>query len=243
MDISEQAKLQLASTWFAALNQEMYQDYWKSLQFFLMDQESQGKVIYPPDGQLFSAFSLTDLDKVRVVVLGQDPYHGYGQANGLSFSISLGNKVPPSLKNILTELHRDLGIAIPNHGCLHKWASEGVFLLNSVLTVEESKPNAHAGCGWENFTNAAIKTISDTRQKVVFMFWGSIAQSKRILVDESKHLVLEAPHPSPLSCYRGFHGCNHFSEANNYLKLNGLQPIDWALGSEGEDSQQMMLTF
>ena len=243
MDISKQAKLQLSSTWFAALDQEMRQDYWKTLQLFLVDQESQGRVIYPPVGQLFSAFSLTDLDKVKVVILGQDPYHGYGQANGLAFSINPGNKIPPSLRNIFMELHLDLGIAVPSHGCLRKWSNEGVFLLNSALTVEESKPSAHAGQGWETFTNATIKTISDSRQQVVFMLWGSIARSKRTLVDESKHLVLEAPHPSPLSCYRGFHGCQHFSKANQYFKHNGLKPIDWALDSAEDNSEQMMLTF
>ena len=169
MDISKQAKLQLSSTWFEALDQEMRQDYWKTLQLFLMDRESQGRAIYPPVGQLFSAFSLTDLDKVKVVILGQDPYHGYGQANGLAFSINPGNKIPPSLRNILMELNLDLGIAVPSHGCLRKWSNEGVFLLNSALTVEESKPSAHAGQGWETFTNATIKTISDSRQQVVIM--------------------------------------------------------------------------
>ena len=243
MDISKQAKLQLSPTWFGALDQEMRQDYWETLQLFLMDQESQGRVIYPPVGQLFSAFSLTDLHKVKVVILGQDPYHGFGQANGLAFSINLGNKIPPSLRNILMELHLDLGIAVPSHGCLRKWSNEGVFLLNSALTVEESKPSAHAGQGWENFTNAAIQTISDNCQRVVFMLWGSIARDKRILVDESRHLVLEAPHPSPLSFYRGFRGCRHFSMANQYLKLNGLTPIDWALDSAEGNNEQMMLTF
>ena len=243
MDISKQAKLQLSSTWFEALDQEMRQDYWKTLQLFLMDRESQGRAIYPPVGQLFSAFSLTDLDKVKVVILGQDPYHGYGQANGLAFSINPGNKIPPSLRNILMELNLDLGIAVPSHGCLRKWSNEGVFFIISSLTVEASKPRYNAGQRGDSFNNPTIKTISDSRQQVVFMLWGSIARSKRTLVDESKHLVLEAPHPSPLSCYRGFQGCQHFSKANQYFKHNGLKPIDWALDSAEDNSEQMMLTF
>ena len=243
MNISKQAKLQLAPTWFDVLKEEMQKDYWKKLQLFLDDQSDQGIMIYPPINQLFSAFSFTDFQKVRIVILGQDPYHGNGQANGLSFSVRQGHKVPPSLRNIFIEIRQDLGIDIPNHGCLRKWSHQGVFLLNSVLTVEDSKPAAHAGHGWENFTNAAIEAISSNRAHVVFMLWGRAAREKRKLIDESKHLILEASHPSPLSCHRGFFGSQHFSTANQYLAINDFKPIDWELDSEGRANEQMQFTL
>ena len=176
---------------------------------------------------IFNAFRYTDYNDVRAVIIGQDPYHGAGQAHGLCFSVKKGVQKPPSLVNIFKEIESDLGITPPNHGELTDWAKQGVLLLNAVLTVREGQPTSHKAAGWETFTDAVIKTISDTKQNVVFLLWGAYAGNKSKLIDDSKHLVLKAPHPSPLSSYRGFFGCKHFSQANAYLLEKGLQPIQW----------------
>lgn len=184
-------------------------------------------MIYPPFDQVFSAFGLTPLTNVKVVILGQDPYHGPNQAHGLSFSVVEGQKIPPSLKNIFTELHSDIGGSIPHHGCLESWARQGVLLLNTVLTVEQCSPKSHAKKGWEQFTDRIISHVSDTQDHVVFMLWGKDAQSKVPWLDCKKHLILKAAHPSPLSAYRGFFGCKHFSRANQWLRGHNIDPINW----------------
>jgi uracil-DNA glycosylase len=186
-------------------------------------------VIYPPGSLLFNAFNTTPFEKVKVVLLGQDPYHGKGQAHGLSFSVPEGIKPPPSLINIFKELQSDTGVPIPRHGNLSKWAQQGVLLLNACLTVRENDPLSHSKIGWTQFTDSVISTISATKKNVVFLLWGKYAQEKQALIDETKHLVLKAAHPSPYSANNGFFGCRHFSKANDYLMKNGLDPIDWAL--------------
>ena len=229
MNITDQAKKQLPPNWLNALDDELKKPYWLSLNEYLQQQDESGKIIYPPSEQIFSAFHHTDLERVKVVIIGQDPYHGPVQANGLCFSVTAGHKIPPSLRNIFSELESDLKIPSANHGYLHSWAEQGVFLLNTVLSVEDSSPGAHAGQGWEDFTDTVIKIISAQCQSVVFMLWGSYAQKKTTLIDASNHLVLCAPHPSPLSAYRGFFGCQHFSLANRYLGTKNRHPIDWRL--------------
>lgn len=196
---------------------------------FLLAEDAAGKVIFPTKDDVFNAFTYTPFERVRVVILGQDPYHGPGQAHGLSFSVPPGVKAPPSLVNIFKEIERDLGIARPAHGNLEHWAKQGVLLLNAMLTVEQSNAGSHQGKGWESFTDAAIESINRQREGVVFLLWGSYAQKKGALIDSEKHLVLTAPHPSPLSAHRGFLGCGHFSQANTYLQSQGLEPIDWSL--------------
>jgi uracil-DNA glycosylase len=188
-------------------------------------------VIYPPGSQWFAAFNSTPFDQVRLVILGQDPYHGAGQAHGLCFSVLPGVKVPPSLANIYKELADDLGIVPPDHGCLTSWAQQGVLLLNATLTVEQANAGAHQGKGWEQFTDRAIRALNDQRQGIVFLLWGSYAQKKGAFIDQSRHLVLKSVHPSPLSAYRGFLGCKHFSAANQYLQQQGQSGIDWQLPS------------
>jgi len=188
-----------------------------------------GKTIYPPGSLIFNAFNTTPIDNVKVVILGQDPYHGPGQAHGLCFSVSDGVPPPPSLVNIFKELSSDTGVAIPNHGNLTKWAEQGVLLLNASLTVRAAEPMSHSQIGWAEFTNNVIKKISEQKEHVVFMLWGKFAQEKQVLIDETKHLVLKAAHPSPLSAYNGFFGCRHFSKANEYLVRNGIDPVNWAL--------------
>jgi len=205
------------------------QPYMIELRRFLQQEKKQGKVIYPPGSLWFNAFNTTPFDKVKVVVLGQDPYHGPRQAHGLCFSVLPGIPIPPSLMNIYSELKADLGIEPASHGCLTHWAKQGVLLLNATLTVEQGRAGAHQGRGWEAFTDAAIHALNERREHLVFMLWGSHAQKKGSFIDTRKHLVLKAPHPSPLSAYRGFFGCRHFSKANNYLEQSGQQPIDWAL--------------
>lgn len=199
------------------------------LQRFLDDEHAAGRVVYPPEPEVFAAFDHTPLDRVRVVVVGQDPYHGPGQAMGLSFSVPRGVDVPPSLRNVFTELGTDLGIDRPPHGDLTTWADQGVLLLNSSLTVRAQEAGSHAGAGWQRLTDAAIRAVSDRCDHVVFLLWGRHAQSKQALVDVDRHLVLTAPHPSPLSASRGFFGCRHFSRANAYLVEHGREPIDWSL--------------
>lgn len=200
-----------------------------SLRRFLRAELAAGKTIYPPPGQIFAAFDATPFDAVRVVILGQDPYHGPGQAHGLSFSVPPGVPVPPSLRNILAEIGSDLGIAPPGHGCLMHWARQGVLLLNAVLTVERGRPGAHHGRGWEQFTDAVVERLDHHREHLVFMLWGAPAQAKGRLVDGRRHLVLRAPHPSPLSAHRGFFGCRHFSRCNAWLQAHGSAPVDWSL--------------
>lgn len=221
--------MRLEESWLSQLSADLEQPYMQHLRHFLAAEKRAGKRIFPQDSEIFSAFSSTPLDTVKVVILGQDPYHGEGQAHGLCFSVKPGVKVPPSLLNIYKELHANLGIAIPYHGNLESWAKQGVLLLNSVLSVECGLASSHQGKGWEQFTDRVIEVINQQLSGVVFMLWGNYAHRKGAMVDRTKHCVLQAPHPSPLSAYRGFFGCDHFSTANDYLRLRGTSPIDWSL--------------
>ncbi|MEE2731250.1 MAG: uracil-DNA glycosylase [Pseudomonadota bacterium] len=223
----EQVKME--PSWKQHLLPQFQADYMQQLRQFLLQQKQAGKVIYPKGDEYFNAFNLTPFDQVKVVIIGQDPYHGPGQAHGLCFSVQQGVAFPPSLQNIFKEIHADLGLPIPKNGCLTHWAEQGVLLLNAVLTVEQSKAAAHQGKGWEQFTDAAIKELNDQREGIVFLLWGSYAQKKGQIIDTSKHCVLKAPHPSPLSAHRGFFGCRHFSKANQYLESIGQTPIDWTV--------------
>jgi uracil-DNA glycosylase len=216
-------------TWAEVLTQDKQEPYFKEVLAFVERERTAGKVVYPPNAQVFNALALTPFQDVKVVILGQDPYHGPNQAHGLCFSVKPPTPPPPSLVNIFLELKNDLGMERPNHGNLESWAKQGVLLLNSVLTVEEGKPGSHANQGWERFTSAVIQHLNDEREHLVFLLWGAYAQKKAEFVDRRKHLVLMAPHPSPLSAHRGFLGCGHFSKANEYLKQHGLAPITWAL--------------
>lgn len=211
------------------LGSEFDQSYMQKLRAFLKQESDCGKVLYPPSKQIFYALNSTPLDAVKVVVIGQDPYHGPGQAHGLSFSVPPGVRPPPSLKNIFKEIHTDLGLAIPNHGCLDSWAQQGVLLLNAVLTVEHKQAGSHAGKGWELFTDRVIQVLNEQREHLVFLLWGAYAQKKGALIDEHRHCVLKAVHPSPLSAHRGFLGCKHFSLANRFLQDHDKTPIDWSL--------------
>lgn len=220
--------VQIEKSWKEVLGAEFEKPYFAALVQELHRQKQAGEVIFPPGGQIFKAFELCPLDKVKVVILGQDPYHGYGQAMGLSFSVPQGVEAPPSLKNIFKEIESDLGIRMSGSPDLRPWAEQGVLLLNSVLTVRAGQPASHSRIGWQTFTDAVIKTISDRCEGVVFLLWGNYARSKAVLVDKSRHHVLEAPHPSPLA--RGaFFGCRHFSATNEILAAEGKSPIDWKL--------------
>ena len=221
--------LEKAPGWQQALRSEFDAPYMHDLKQFLRAEKDNHKVIYPHSSNWFHALETTPLESVKVVILGQDPYHQPGQAHGLCFSVKPGVKTPPSLVNIYKELASDLGIKPVNHGYLESWARQGVLLLNAVLTVEDSKANSHQGRGWEQFTDRVIATINEQRSNVVFMLWGSYAQKKGSVINTSKHLVLKAPHPSPLSAHRGFLGCRHFSQANRYLEAHGQSPIQWQL--------------
>ncbi len=223
------ATIKLEESWKAALAPEFRHGYMADLKRFLIEQKHQGRQILPKGNEYFRALDLTPLDRVRVVILGQDPYHGDGQAHGLCFSVLPGVRIPPSLVNIYKELETDLGIPPARHGFLESWARQGVLLLNAVLTVERGRAASHQGRGWERFTDAVIRTINQQQQPVVFTLWGSYAQKKAAFVDRSRHLVLTAPHPSPLSAHSGFLGCRHFSRANAFLASKGLDPIDWRL--------------
>jgi uracil-DNA glycosylase len=223
------APIRLEASWKARLEDYLRRPDMQALAAFLRAEKADGKHIYPPGPAIFSAFDHTPFDAVRVVVLGQDPYHGPGQAHGLCFSVPVGVRVPPSLDNIFKEIQRDLGIARPDHGCLTPWADRGVLLLNSVLTVEEGRAGAHQGKGWEGFTDAAIAALNHEREGLVFLLWGAYAQRKGSLIDRNRHCVLTSVHPSPLSAHRGFLGCGHFSAANQYLESRGQAPIDWSL--------------
>lgn len=220
--------LKLPNEWSNALQDETEKDYFKELCTFVED-EYNSNVIYPPKEDVFNALKYTSLEDVKVVILGQDPYFNEKQAHGLCFSVQLGVDVPPSLRNIYTELETDLGLFRPNNGYLTKWAKQGVLMLNTVLTVREENPNSHQGKGWEKFTDAIIRKLNEQDRPIVYMLWGKPAQTKIKMLNNPNHLILKAPHPSPLSAYRGFFGCKHFSTANDFLEKNGLLPIDWQI--------------
>jgi len=222
-------EIRLNPSWLEPLRNEFEQPYMADLKRFLMNERELGKRIFPKGKEWFRALDLTPLDKVRVVILGQDPYHGEGQAHGLCFSVQPGVRPPPSLLNIYKELETDLGITRPTHGFLEHWASQGVLLLNGVLTVQMGQAASHRDRGWERFTDRIIREVNAKNEPVVFMLWGSYAQKKAAFVDTSRHLVLKAAHPSPLSAHSGFLGCQHFSKANAFLESRGMDPIDWAL--------------
>lgn len=215
--------------WGKVLKSEFEKDYFSQIVLHLKTEKAQGKTIYPPGAYIFNAFNTTPLEKVKVVILGQDPYHGPGQAHGLCFSVQNGVPPPPSLINIFKELQDDIGIPVPAHGNLSAWAQQGVFLLNASLTVRAAEPMSHSKIGWANFTDAVIKKISAAKQHVVFILWGRFAQEKKSLIDETKHCILKAAHPSPLSAHQGFFGCKHFSKTNEYLVSKGIDPVNWSL--------------
>lgn len=218
----------LDPTWLALLQTEFEQTYMRQLADFLRAEKRAGKRIYPPGGQMFAALDATPVDRVKVVIIGQDPYHGAGQAHGLCFSVQPGVTPPPSLVNIFKEIETDLGSRVDgNSGNLNGWAAQGVLLLNSVLSVEHGRAGSHQGRGWERFTDALVHSLAQQREGLVFMLWGSYAQKKGAGLDGQRHCILTAPHPSPLSAHRGFFGCRHFSQANAYLKQKGSKPIDW----------------
>ena len=214
--------------WLVPLKKEFSKPYYKDL-FEFVKNEYSTTVVYPPADDIFNAFHFTPLKDVKVLLLGQDPYHNVHQAHGLSFSVLPGNDIPPSLKNIYQELHDDLGCYIPNNGYLKKWADQGVLLLNTVLTVRAHQANSHQGKGWEQFTDAVIEAVNAQDRPIVIFLWGAPASRKAKMLTNPKHLVLKSPHPSPLSAYRGFFGCKHFSKANEFLKANGVEPIDWQI--------------
>jgi uracil-DNA glycosylase len=222
-------EIRLEASWKALLQDEFQQPYMQALRQFLRDEKAAGKTIYPPGPDIFNALNSTPFNQVRVVVLGQDPYHGPGQAHGLCFSVQKGVAVPPSLKNIYKELSQDLGLSLPSHGNLSHWAQQGVLLLNAVLTVEAGSAGAHQNKGWERFTDRVVGLLNERREHLVFMLWGSYAQKKGAIIDRRKHLVLQSAHPSPLSAHRGFLGNRHFSSANAYLQTHQLPPIDWQI--------------
>ncbi|EGY53647.1 uracil-DNA glycosylase [Neisseria shayeganii] len=215
-------------TWQQAIGAEKQAPYFQQILDTVRREREQGMTVYPPAAEVFNAFRATEFAGVKVVILGQDPYHGAGQAHGLAFSVRPGVAVPPSLLNIYKELAQDIaGFRIPRHGCLQSWADQGVLLLNTVLTVRAGQAHSHAPLGWERFTDRVVAVLNEAREHLVFMLWGSHAQKKGAIIDRSRHLVLTAPHPSPLSAHRGFFGCRHFSQANGYLKQHGLGEIDW----------------
>ncbi|ANI88424.1 uracil-DNA glycosylase [Arachidicoccus ginsenosidimutans] len=221
--------VQIEESWKNELKDEFSKEYFAGIVDFLKAEKALKKTIYPPGALIFNAFAQTPFDKVKVVIIGQDPYHGYGQAMGLSFSVPDGVPQPPSLQNIFKELHSDIGMPVPKTGNLTSWAKQGVLLLNASLTVRANEANSHSKIGWTIFTDAVIKKISDEKRGVVFLLWGRFAQEKATLIDVSKHHILKAAHPSPLSAHNGFFGCKHFSKANEFLIKEGLQPIDWMI--------------
>jgi uracil-DNA glycosylase len=216
-------------SWLSVLKEEFEQPYFLQLKQFLSAEKSAGKIIYPPGSLIFNAFNSTPFDQVKVVILGQDPYHGPKQAHGLCFSVPFGVKPPPSLVNIFKEIKDDLQLPIPNHGNLQHWTEEGVFLLNAILTVEAGQPASHQQKGWENYTDAVIRKLSEQKEGLVFLLWGRFAQDKSSLIDGTKHHILKAAHPSPFSAYQGFFGCKHFSKTNELLEQQGKVPVDWKL--------------
>lgn len=219
---------EIDSQWQEALKEEFQKDYYHEL-MAKVSEAYENNQVFPPANEVFNALNLTPLSQVKAVIIGQDPYHDVGQAHGLCFSVKPGVKVPPSLVNIYKELHDDLGCSIPEEGYLVKWATQGVLMLNTVLTVNAHDANSHKGYGWEKFTDAIISKVNEEDRPIVFLLWGAPAQKKKKLLNNPKHLILEAPHPSPLSVYRGFWGCKHFSKTNEFLVENGIEPIDWQL--------------
>ncbi len=218
----------ITNDWLGPLSEEFKKPYYRELYYRVKDEYTH-HAVFPNAADLYRAFELTPLSEVRVVILGQDPYHGDGQAHGLCFSVTPGVEVPPSLRNIYQELHDDLGCRIPDNGCLVPWAKQGVLLLNTVLTVRAHQAFSHRGIGWEQFTDAAIRAVNEVDRPVVFMLWGRPAQEKARMLDNPRHLILTAPHPSPLSASRGFFGCRHFSKCNRFLEEHGEQPVDWQI--------------
>ena len=227
-------RVQLEPSWKRRVGDYLARPDMQALSSWLRERKQGGAQVFPPGAEIFAAFEATPFERVRVVILGQDPYHGPGQAHGLCFSVRPGVPVPPSLVNVYKELRHDLGIAPVSHGCLLPWARQGVLLLNAVLTVEAGRAGAHQGRGWEGFTDHVIEVLAREREELVFMLWGSYAQKKGAVIDRDRHCVLRAPHPSPLSAHRGFTGCRHFSKANRYLAARGHAPIDWALPASPE---------
>lgn len=222
--------IQMEESWKQVLKDEFSKEYFTGIKKYLQEAKQKGEIIYPPGQQIFNAYNLTPFNEVKVVILGQDPYHGQGQAHGLCFSVQSGVKPPPSLVNIYKELKNDIpGFVIPQHGNLESWATQGVFLLNAMLTVKKDTPASHQKIGWQNFTDETIAALSKRRENLVFLLWGSFAQQKAFLIDTSKHLILKAAHPSPFSADRGFFGCAHFSNANAYLAEHKISPVDWKL--------------
>ncbi|MDR2064997.1 MAG: uracil-DNA glycosylase [Prevotellaceae bacterium] len=221
-------KVNIEESWKGILQDEFDKAYFEKITEFVKSEINAGKTIYPPGKLIFNAFEKTPFYKLKVVMLGQDPYHGTGQAHGLCFSVQRGIKPPPSLINIYKEIQNDLGISPPNHGCLEKWAEQGVFMLNSILTVRANEAASHSKAGWETFTDAVIRKISENKSSVVFLLWGNFARSKKVLIDTQKHFILEAAHPSPLAG-NAFLGCKHFSKTNELLEKQGLSPIKWDL--------------
>lgn len=221
--------VKIEASWKEKMQEEFKKPYFKDIVAHLKTERAQGKTIYPAGNHIFHAFDATPFEAVKVVILGQDPYHGPGQAHGLSFSVQPGVPPPPSLVNIFKELHEDVGMPIPKTGFLEKWAKQGVLLLNASLTVRAGEPMSHSKIGWEKFTNTVIETVSKNKEHLVFLLWGKFAQEKAKIIDASKHLLLKSAHPSPLSAHNGFFGNRHFSKANQYLMQHGLDPIDWAL--------------
>ncbi len=219
--------VKIEASWKEVLKSEFAKDYFQQIPLHIKTEKSQGKIIYPPGSLIFNAFNTTPFSSIKVVILGQDPYHGQSQAHGLCFSVQNGVAPPPSLLNIFKELQDDIGIDIPNHGNLTHWAQQGIFLLNASLTVRAGEPMSHSKIGWAEFTDTVIKKISEQKKNVVFLLWGKFAQEKRVLIDETKHCILRSVHPSPLSAYGGFFGCKHFSKTNEYLVAHGIDPIDW----------------
>lgn len=222
-------KIIIENSWKEKLLEEFNKDYMQSLSEFLRSEKSKNKIIFPPGNKIFNAFNLTKFENVKVVILGQDPYHGHNQAHGLSFSVEEGIRPPPSLKNIFKELESDIGIKQPEHGNLERWCSEGVLLLNSILTVEKSKPASHANVGWEKFTDKILSILNDLKRNIVFILWGRKAQEKGHFLDKNRHLILKSAHPSPYSANNGFLGSKPFSKTNHYLNSNNIKEIDWDL--------------
>ena len=237
--MNEEGTIKLHPQWLDVLAGEFEKDYMQTLRTFLQQQKQRGAVIYPPGSRWFAALNATPFNEVRVVVIGQDPYHGPGQAHGLCFSVLPDVKIPPSLANIYKEINRDLSIQPPNHGCLITWAKQGVLMLNATLTVERGNAGSHQGKGWEQFTDQIITQLNQRREGLVFMLWGSFAQKKASMIDPSKHLILKSVHPSPLSAHRGFIGCGHFSAANTYLKTRELKPIEWQIPTRDEIEEEL----
>jgi len=221
--------IKMNTEWKEVLENEFSKPYFLELKSYLQNEKLQNSVIYPPGKEIFAALDVTPLSNVKVVILGQDPYHGHGQANGLCFSVNDGIKIPPSLLNIFKELQDDLGCSIPQSGNLMAWAQQGVLLLNATLTVRQNEAGSHQGKGWETLTDEIIRIVSKSKEHIVFLLWGKFAQSKSILIDNSRHLVLQAPHPSPFSAHTGFKGCKHFSKTNEYLVSYDINPIKWCI--------------